>query len=84
MVTGSDNTLSQGTIRDKDMKNPLELYINIFDSSWNEIQLKIKPFKQRPNIDIIVQDSFMIPGLHDTGADITCMNEQTFRRIPVN
>jgi len=60
------------------------MYINIIESSLDEIEMKIKPFKPRPYIDVIVQGSFTLPSLYDTGADITCMNEQTFRRISVD
>ena len=45
--------------------------------------MKINPLHSRPYLSCVLQGSISTKGLYDTGADITCMSKEAFRRIPI-
>ena len=48
----------------------------------NEIKHIVKPSKRRPYLQAKVQGSVDTRTLYDTGADISCLNEEMFEKIP--
>ena len=60
---------------------------NIFDSLIRnavcEIQTQNKKISKKPYLNLSLS-GMTLKGLYDTGADVSCIDEKTFRRIPVD
>jgi hypothetical protein len=58
------------------------LYNKLFSDAVSKIKSNLKPSFNRPYLWVNVQNALKIRGLYDTGADISCISEKTFRNLP--
>ena len=60
-----------------------EIFDNLISNAVFEIQNQNKKISKKPYLDLFLS-GMALKGLYDTGADVSCIDEKTFRRIPVD
>ena len=58
------------------------LYNKLFSDAVSKIKSNLKPSFNLPYLWVNIQNALKVRGLYDTGADISCMSEKTFRDLP--
>ena len=68
----------------EDLFKVSSLFKNMCHDFVNQLDAKLNKRHTRPYVQTVVEKVLPRRGLYDTGADLTCMNTKTFRKIPVD